>query len=222
MYKLQIIHKCYICGNKTVHNSLVCIDCRTGSPLISGSVCSVCGIPILSEESICIRCRTNEYSFDRNISLFQYKNVARDIFYQYKFKKHREIGLWYCSLLSDIIKKEFPGFIVVPSPYRYFKKIRKGWDQVEFISNHLKKRHHIPIVSLLKRSSGTDQKKLNYDGRKNNLKGNITVKKNMNIDGKQVLFLDDIFTTGATADECARILKQKGASEVAVLTIAID
>jgi len=131
--------------------------------------------------------------------------------------------LWYCSLLADIIHREFKEYMVIPSPYRYFKKIRKGWDQVDYLSSILSKKYDISVLNLLKRSSGGDQKKLDLEGRRNNLRGNISVRKRrIDCRGRKLLFFDDIFTTGATADECSAVLKEYGASEVAVLTIAID
>lgn len=164
-----------------------------------------------------------DYHFDSNISLFVYSDMAKDILYQYKFRKHKRIALWFCELIADKIEKNYQGYLLVPSPYRYFKKVKKGWDQVQCICQILKRNHGIESHSLLKRKSGVDQKSLDLEGRRKNLRGSINFrKKKHSIEGEKILFLDDVYTTGATADECARILKEKGARAVAVLTIAID
>ena len=223
MIRIQIKRKCYVCGKETTHYSGICLNCRNKSSPIQGDVCFKCGIPLISEKTICLRCRTIDYHFDRNDSLFFYADMARDIFFQYKFRKHKRIAFWFCELIADRIFRDFQGYLLVPSPFRYFKKIKKGWDQVQWICRILKKRHGLVSQSLLRRCSGTDQKLLDLNGRRQNLRGSIVFRKGiLSIKGENVLFIDDVFTTGATADECARILKKNGASEVAVLTIAID
>lgn len=223
MVRIQIKQKCYVCGEESIHNSGICLNCRNESSPIQDDVCSQCGIPLISENRLCLRCRTIEYHFDRNNSLFFYADMARDIFYQYKFKKHKRIAFWVCELLAEKIFRDFQGYLLVPSPYRYFKKVKKGWDQVQWICKILKNKHGIISHSCLSRRSGKDQKLLDLNGRRDNLRGSILFRKGKSsIKGDKILLLDDIFTTGATADECARILKENGASEVAVLTIAID
>ena len=217
------IHDCHLCGNPTGQSGDICQKCKGKSPVISGEICCICGIPLISENSVCMRCRKRNYAFERNFSIFEYKNRAREIFYHYKFAKHRDIAIWYCELINDLVAAEFHDYLIVPSPSRYYKKIRKGWDQIEYLCSILKGQYNLPVKKVLKRSGGSDQKRLDLEDRITNLKGKISVRRNFkSIKGQKILFLDDIFTTGATADECSRVLIEYGAASVTSLTIAID
>ena len=223
MLSFSVHNRCLLCGTTTNELGSICIQCKNNSPVIDSDICSVCGIPLSSELSTCLRCRQSDFSFDSNRSLFQYMNTAKDIFYHYKFKNNRVIGFWYASLLSSIIKLHYPDYILVPSPSRFKKKLKKGWDQVDFISSVLKHKYKIEVNRTLKRTGNKDQKALNWESRMENLKGKITMNNKSNeIINRKILFFDDIFTTGATANECCRVLKLKSPEITKVLTIAID
>ena len=85
----------------------------------------------------------------------------------------------------------------------------------------LKKRFGFKTALLLKRTGSSAQKTLDYRGRLANLAGNIHIKKRKAVPEK-VLLIDDVFTTGATADACASVLLSAGTREVRVLTVALD
>ncbi|MBB6478820.1 ComF family protein [Spirochaeta isovalerica] len=110
------------------------------------------------------------------------------------------------------------------SPASAAKKRKKGWDQVEQICGVLKKTNRFKVVQVLKKKSATGQKMLSLEDRKKNLKGKIhcTLNGASLIQEKNILLIDDVFTTGATADECSSVLKKNGASRVVSLTVAVD
>jgi len=222
MYNFKIINECYLCGNDNSEIGNICLKCKNDSVLIDTIVCKSCGLPLVSEKYFCMRCRDLDYSFESNRSLFEYKNTAKEIFYQYKFKRHKKVACWYAEMLSQKIKKEYEDYLVVPSPYKYWKKVKKGWDQVESITNILKKKYGIRVISALQKKGTLDQKKLDLLQRKINLKGKIKFQNSIRIIGEKILLIDDIFTTGATADECSTVLIENGAESVKILTIAID
>ena len=78
------------------------------------------------------------------------------------------------------------------------------------------------VLTLLTRRAGAAQKGLHYRERLANIRGTITLRRNAASVPQRVVLIDDIFTSGATADECARVLKQGGAREVHVLTLALE
>lgn len=101
--------------------------------------------------------------------------------------------------------------------------MRRGWDQVEEICRHLNVLVGNEVVNALKKKKGVAQKKLDLEERKMNLQGRIVPGRRIGrIFGKNILLIDDIFTTGATAHECASVLKSNGALRVESLTVAID
>lgn len=201
----------------------ICKQCQNEAVSVSHTVCKLCGIPLVSERENCLRCRDRKYSFTCNKSLFEYKSMAKDIFYQYKFEGYREIAIWYARLMSEIIEDRYAGYVIVPSPPNAGKKVIKGWDQVETLCLYLKKQKRYEVRSVLHKKRGREQKELDHEGRSENMAGRIVPKKGVScIRGRRILLVDDIFTTGATAHECASVLKRNGAREVVSLTIAID
>ena len=222
MLKINYQNECFLCGELNINSDNICDHCKGNSSFIQTEQCSTCGQPLISEISECMRCRNSDFHFQNNRSLFEYKNTSKEIFYQYKFKKNRKIGLWYSFLLSEIIIRDFADYLIIPSPYRYLKKVRKGWDQVEYLTNILKKKYHLNVLKVLRKKGTIDQKKLNINQRKENLSGCIIFNNKYLIKDKKILFIDDVFTTGATANECAKVLLEHKAQLVSVLTIAID
>lgn len=93
---------------------------------------------------------------------------------------------------------------------------------MEYIAKILKREYKRDIVFALYKKKGLDQKTLDLEGRRKNLKNRIEIRRGISVKGKKILIIDDIFTTGATADECARILLLKEAADVVSLTLAID
>ncbi len=99
---------------------------------------------------------------------------------------------------------------------------RRGLDPVERIARILERRWGITVCRCLSRTGGTEQKSLDFAGRSRNLKGRITVRPARGGVPPLAVLLDDVFTTGATADACARALLEAGSVEVRVVTLAVD
>jgi competence protein ComFC len=178
---------------------------------------------LVSEEESCTRCRTRVFAFDRHIALFQYRDVVRELLYQYKFKGRRRIGSLFAALLSQLTlwQNDYSLIVPVPSSARSVKKI--GFGHVEAMAKKLSRQTGIPFSCCLKRGKGKAQKSLNFEGRRANLQGLISFKnKKLPLSVNNIILLDDIFTTGATANECASVLKKNGAAAVTVLTVAMD
>lgn len=223
MFKIKIVRECDLCGRENTHKSNICPHCRKKLVLIEEPVCSICGIPLISEKNTCLRCRSKQFSFDRNISLFEYRSVGKELLYLYKFEKCYNISYWFAEIINKKLDMITGNFVIVPSPPGIGKKKRKGWDQVELISSILRDIYKRPVYQILVKKRGSAQKKLNLEERKKNMAGRISIKPNSykKIPGR-IILLDDIFTTGATANECARALKDGGTNEVISLTLAID
>jgi len=213
-----------MCGGSTNQKSGICPDCIQKIPTIKKPICSNCGMPLVSELGKCTRCRDVQYSFESNTSIYEYSGAAKDLMYLYKFEKCRNIAWLYAEKAAEVLREKWTGFFIVPSPASRTKKKRKGWDQVEDICRILKKEYQLPVLSLLGKKHGTGQKKLDLDQRKANIKGRIYIRGNYKefVKGQKVVLIDDVFTTGATANECSLVLKDAGATRVYSLTIAID
>ena len=111
---------------------------------------------------------------------------------------------------------------VVPVPFRRIRKTQQGWDQIQLITVLLRKYWNIPVLNILRRRKSGPQKLLGYEERKLNIKGKIKLRYSAKDLPEKILLLDDVFTTGATGSECAKVLLNAGVSEVDMLTLAID
>ena len=198
-------------------------------------VCGICGK--LDKEWVCKNCLEklkiniiyqkayNKY-YDEIIYLFRYKDV-RKLILKYKFSN----GAFLSNTFSKIILKnknlcrnlKFYD-IIIPVPMYKIKKQKRGYNQTELITKKIAKNLELQEDSkiLLKIKNTKTQSKLNEKQRYENIKNVFNIKDNEKIKNKNIILFDDIITTGATINECARILKQNGATKVVVLAIAKD
>ena len=183
--------------------------------------CNLCGYPLTSEDSICSRCRDKEWAFNSSTSLYLYRGLGKKIITSFKFDNRRKIAGYIAHHIAEFHTSSFPDYTIVPIPFRPAARRKRGWDQIEIICKILKTQYAIPVSCCLRRINGKPQKTMSYKNRLSNLENRIHVKKNK-LPPTKVLLLDDVFTTGATMDCCARILKQKGTGEIHCIAVAID
>ena len=198
-------------------------------------VCGICGKQDI--EWICEKCLEklkiniiyrkvyNKY-YDEMIYLFRYKDV-RKLILKYKFNNQAFLS----NMFSQIILKnkklcrnlKFYD-IIIPVPMYKIKKQKRGYNQTELITKKIAKNLELQEDSkvLLKIKNTRTQSKLNEKQRYENIKNVFYIKDNEKIKNKNIILFDDIITTGATINECAKILKQNGAKKVTVLAIAKD
>lgn len=111
--------------------------------------------------------------------------------------------------------------VLMPVPLFWWKKIRRGYNQAELLAQTISQETGIPIQNVLTRVKNTKtQTRLSENERCDNVKNAFTVQTN-DIKDKKVLLIDDVLTTGATIQECARVLKDAGACEVYSCVAAI-
>jgi len=218
---------CLLCNNplytETVEHPLICRNCFALLKPISGKRCKTCGTPLISEDITCMRCRNRGFSFSNNYSLFIYSGMIKELLYQYKFNNEKHLSVVFSELIYRYLSINCQDqFTLVPAPSRKSGKRHRGWGHVEIIALILKNHYKVPTLFCLKRKGETTQKTLNYEGRLTNLNGKIYIKKNRIVLPEKIIILDDIFTTGATIEQCSKVLRNGGAKEIRSLTVALD
>ncbi len=200
--------------------------CGFCDKLCKKPICNKCNIQLQKN----MKCKIDYYkkSFKRHIYLFKYEGKIREKIVQYKFNDKPYI---YESFVNLIIKnKKIYSFlknydIIIPVPISKKRKIKRGYNQSELIAKKLSKNldnlEFMPNI-LYKKVDTVPQSSLNKIQRHINVKNVYKAKNTKQIQNKKILIFDDIFTTGSTAQECSKILKQAGARAVDVLTIAKD
>jgi ComF family protein len=125
-------------------------------------------------------------------------------------------------LLDRVIPPETQFDAVVPVPLHWRKQWDRGFNQADLLARHVARRRHIPVLHALRRKRSTaTQAGLAVAGRRRNVAGAFEARRSQKgITGARILLIDDVMTTGATANACAVVLKRSGAKSVSLLTLA--
>lgn len=210
---------CDICGRETFGTN-ICEDCSKTLTFNDKEICPVCGRRTARSE-FCFECKDEPPLFEMAVSAFVYKGGAAQLIK--KFKQGN--GYLKKYLAEAIIKslKDFPEFdCIVCVPMTRRSELKRGFNQSALLAKELSERVGKPYVTgaVEKRKETGEQKALTRKERSKNLSGCFRVVKREEIKGKHVLVVDDILTTGATANEMARALLKSGAKEVYLATAA--
>ena len=191
-------------------------------------ICEKC-TKIVMEKRINLLIKTNNNYYEKSLFLFKYEDIIRNKMIQYKFKDCAYLYKMFSKMILEtpnIIEFINEYDIIIPVPIHRTRKRKRGYNQSELIVKELCKDNKIKIELnlniLLKVKNIKPQSGLNKNQRMDNIKKVYKIKKYKNITDKKILVFDDIFTTGSTVSECAKVLKEHGAKSVGILTIAKD
>jgi ComF family protein len=211
---------CLHCEARRWKSTPLCFSClRKLRPLASGS-CVTCGVPDCGEDHLdwCFPFASSRFLFRMGPELstlihgFKYRHLRRHIPFLSAYLKYRPD-------LGDFLKSRDA---VVPVPLHAARRRERGFNQAEEIAREMGEACGIPMLpGALRRvrSTGT-QTKLGRGKRQDNLKGAFACPKPESVAGKKIVLVDDVFTTGATASECARLLMASGCASVDVMALA--
>lgn len=217
---------CVLCGKP--NKDSVCAECRKKYPLLKEPLCMCCGKPILEEErEYCEDCSEKLPKFTQGRSLWLHKGEVKQSIYQFKFHNRRIYGKTYGRLLAKRYERYLVKWkidCIIPVPIHSHRRRKRGYNQAEVLAKALQSEleTNIPIKNqlLYRKKETIFQKKLDNKQRKRNLRGAFGVNDKGAIQGN-ILVIDDIYTTGATLNEIAMVLKKNGANNVYFLTISI-
>ncbi|MBP5184326.1 MAG: ComF family protein [Lachnospiraceae bacterium] len=222
---------CPVCGDVVVPKGRrICSDCKKMLPYLKGPACLKCGKPVaFPTDEYCDACLGRERSFDRSASVFEYNTLMQRMIGDYKFRNRKDFALFFSDELETGFKNHFTGEgiqALVPVPIHASRKRFRGYNQSAILCGELSKRLDIPVYGCLVRHKKTvPQKTLDAAERRKNLQDAMSFVEpedflSAGFKPKKVLIVDDIYTTGATAEACAEILKENGIEKVFVLSIA--
>lgn len=217
--------RCVVC--KKFSNDPLCGDCLSKVKYIDPLVCKVCGEPHNSrfEGNFCHDCYQKKTPFDIARSITVYEGVMKEAIHEFKFNNKRTLSVPLGKIMIDYLKnnKEIGVSdvdIIIPVPLSRKKQRAREYDQAELLAEELSKYNGIELdIGSLKRTRETiPQFKLSRKERLVNLKEAFSALST--VEGKNILLVDDIYTTGSTAKEASIALKKAGAGKVYVLTLA--
>lgn len=232
---------CRLCGAPLTEISRlpVCEECLASVRPISGGLCSICGERIASPyaamdthgEPVCGLCRRLKPAYVKAAAYGSYEGGLRDLIHLLKYEHVRPAANVLGRMLAEVIARLAPDFgdqrpLLIPIPLHQRKYHERGFNQAELISQAALKLKPAGLVlhlagGVLKRTRATlSQTGLSSHQRRENMRGAFEVVKGEEVVGKQVVLVDDVFTTGTTVSECARVLHRAGATRIWVATVA--
>ena len=216
-------HICVGCGSvMPFGGGILCAECRADfdEPVLDR--CPVCG-RIIYHRGKCRSCNGTRLYFDRGHSVFEYKDNVRNAVLNCKYRNMKHIGRYFGEIMADYAEKNaLCGFDMVTAVPLHKNRMRqRGYNQSDIPAAMVASRLNTPCVSALERVVDTKpQNFLSREERLKNIKRAFAVRDKEAIKGKSILLIDDIYTTGATVNECAKVLKKNGASRVEFLTFS--
>jgi ComF family protein len=199
-----------------------------GIGFISSPLCPRCGMPFECAEGgdhLCDQCIAGEKPYAVARSMALYEGALHDAIQKFKYRGKTGIGTTLGNLMADFASGiwDMQAFdLIVPAPLHIKKLRERGFNQAVVLSQPVSRRFRIPLdFSSLKRIRATPpQVGMGKHARPLNVKGAFAVQNQEAVEGKRILLIDDVYTTGSTLIECSRVLVDAGAAAVAVLTAA--
>lgn len=191
--------------------------------------CDKCGERfdgMISTAFECSNCQGRHWHFEWARAYYPAEGAVREAIHGFKYKEQFHLR----RHLVDWLEAGFDRHIapdgiawdgLVPVPLHPLRRRERGFNQAAEIARGLSQRRHIPVTDCLQRLRPTDtQIKLSRDERWRNLRGAFGLRSKFDVVGKNLLVIDDVFTTGATCEGCAEVLHHAGALSIGVLTVA--
>ena len=179
----------------------------------------------LDDQGRCALCRLGVRGFDAAYSFGFYENELRKLIHLFKYGRVQTLAAPLGRLLALALPRGQGFDVIVPMPLHWRKRWGRGFNQAELLAAEIGRRTHIPVRNALRRVRDTaPQAGLTSAKRRKNVSGAFQAarhgKNRTALEGRSVLLIDDVMTTGATAASCARALKRGGARQVTLLTLA--
>jgi len=202
----------------------LCAGCWSALPRHHTPACR-CGRPLVPGAAACGRCRRGRQLLAAGISLGPYEGPLRAAIHELKYRGRRRVASRLASaLLEDSAARDLvaEGDVLVPVPLHPGRRRERGFNQAALIAREIARLTDRPWVeeALVRRAQTRPQTGLSAAERRRNVKGAFVVRRRREVTGRVVVLVDDVLTTGATAQACALALREGGATEVRLLSIA--
>lgn len=210
--------RCVLCG-RSIDRSFLCSFCHDALPWL-GPGCRLCACPLLHGDELCGHClaKAHEFPYERMTCAFRYEQPVSTWVLGLKFQEQLKYAACLGGYLGDVLHRARSDAVwpecLIPVPLHPNRLRERGFNQALEIARSLSKRLHIPVASdACYRIVDTEsQRTLSGRDRRQNLRGAFRVDKHFQ--AKHVALCDDVWTTGSTLLECARVLKAVGVSRI--------
>ena len=201
----------------------ICKDCIKDLKLLTPPWCLRCGKKLAEDGELCADCKSRKHEFVRGRALYEYGSAAASI-YRFKYGKRQEYADFFgeeiVRYLGDFMRNIHPDALI-PIPLHKKRLAKRGYNQAALLARAVGKYSGVAVnENILARVKNTTPLKLqNPSERQNNLKKAFNIVEN-DVKLNTTVIIDDIYTTGSTIDEAARVLKEAGVQKIYFITLA--
>lgn len=217
---------CLNCKSLVLDDTALCGDCWSKIRFISAPFCEICGRALEYDAEACGNCASElcNVDFDHARSIFVYDENSSGLILKFKHGDQLHFGVLFANLIKNMLHSYvMQSDLIIPVPIHWTRLLKRRYNQSAILAMYLSKASGIPFdTSSLIRTRATKPQHASIAERIANVKNAFAISEKHvgNIVGRNILLLDDVFTTGSTVTECARTLKQFGAKSVNVVTVA--
>lgn len=218
--------RCLACGEVVEEPDALCGRCWSGITFFAPPWCAACGLPFphpVGDAAVCADCARGQHAWDRARAVFRYDKNSRHLVLGLKHADRTDVagalGRWMMRFGGEVLLE---AELLVPVPLHWTRLLHRRYNQAALLANamHAAGGPPVEVECLIRRRRTSSQGHLGPLARERNVRSAFAVRQPLKLTGKRVVLVDDVMTTGATIDECTRVLKRAGAATVGVLTLA--
>jgi ComF family protein len=217
--------RCLACGATVGEPDALCSACWSAMTFFAPPWCALCGLPFphpMGDGAICPDCARGRRSWQRARAVMRYDKYSRGLALGLKHDRTdlaRALGTWMQRAGADLLAG---ADFLVPVPLHWTRLLARRYNQAALLAHAIHRAGGPPVAPdwLVRRRRTPSQGHLGPLGRARNVGGAFALRPGRSIKGKRLVLIDDVLTTGATVEECARVLRRNGAAFVGVLTLA--
>lgn len=219
---------CEFCKESLPLHEVVCLSCRNDLAPLTPPYCLRCAYPfqdLLSSPEQCSNCRESRFRFEFVVVPYRMNDAFRELMHGFKYRKALYLTNFFVECLVEGFEEprlqalDRSDWVISSVPIHPLRERKRYYDQAQILAQGVARRKKMSYRPLLDRIKPTlHQTQMSKAEREQNLKGAIQVRARVGMP-LQVILVDDVFTTGATLDECAKQLREAGVQRVIALCV---
>lgn len=231
---LVLPYRCLVTGEIIETNAGLSPKAWGELTFISDPKCKVCGIPFAYSDAevdcqshedspLCIDCLEHRPVYDKALSTLIYDDASRPLILGYKHGDQLHMAVSFTDWMYKTGQEFFgEADYIIPVPLHWKRLLKRRYNQSALLAGRLSKLSGVEVLkqTLIRTRATPPQGHMSAKDRSRNVKHAFICKDNKDLNNKTVVLIDDVLTSGSTANECAKILKQAGCAKVYVLCLA--
>jgi ComF family protein len=218
--------RCLSCGDIIDQPDALCGRCWSGITFFAPPWCVLCGLPFphpMGEDAVCGDCAREPPAWNQARAVLRYDKNSRRLLLAFKHGDHTHsaaaFGRWMYRAGGEVLAG---ADLLVPVPLHWTRLFQRRYNQAALLAHAVRAAGGPEVAAdwLVRRRRTPAQGHLGPAARERNVRGALAMRHRRSVAGKHVVIIDDVMTTGATVEECARVLKRAGAASIGVLTLA--